>query len=80
MIIGSGQQRGQFVRRVKFDGGGVGAFGAHGVGFNQAVRRGEIILADCPLQELPDGGAVVVAGFRGTGGAAIAGRGLHLVE
>ena len=60
-------------RRVKFHCGGVRPFGAHGVGFKQAVRRRQIIFADCPLQKLPDGGAVVVAAFGGTGGAAIAG-------
>ena len=78
--FGGFQQRGKFVRGVKLHGGGVGAFGAHGVGFVQAMRRGEIIFADCPLQELADGGAVVVAGFGGVGGAAIARRGFHRVK
>ena len=60
------QQRGQFARRVKVNFGGVRVFGAHGVGFKQAMRDGQIIFADRPLQKLPDGGAVVVAAFGGS--------------
>ena len=60
-VFGGFQQRGKFARRVKFHVGDVGAFGAHGVGFVQTMRAGQVIFADCPLQKLPDGGAVVVA-------------------
>jgi hypothetical protein len=46
-------------------GGGVRVFGTQSVGFAQAMRDGQIIFANRPLQKLPDGGSMVIAAFGG---------------
>ena len=74
------EQSAQFFRRVEGDFAVVCSLRSHRVGFQQTVRRGQVVFADGPLEELPNGGAIMIPALGGSCGPAISGLGFQFAK